>query len=400
MLEIMNGAHRSMMPTERRYSILRLKRKKAAAQIQERIQSLVSEARGQTMLFAYLRQNSRLYALAWKIGEWFKRHTFRGSAKSQDGERAAEGVFDAGVTRPPRSAMTRVISNDAFAKISVNFANDLAEIEAVAAAENKVVIAIGARGDELWPPYYSIHPPNWNVEEARSFDEALEQIEQSLHKGNLAHARSKLKAVMVKVPGHAYANFLMGKIYMKEGDWENAWNRLERAVDGDGFPHRGISQIGRNSRKFSIPAPRTLLYVDHIHAIRRLIADGVPPRLLMADWVHPNTLGHIVIGRHALCALSKFQAYSQLTKEAYCKALNGSSARRLLASLSEKMNVGAHDVSQAKQSIFRWAVLLARISAHPNSYYKIALENLKHAHPNFEQSAALKARVLTLKAFF
>ena len=64
------------------------------------------------------------------------------------------------------------------------------------------------------------------------------------------------------------------------------------------------------------------------------------------------------------------------------------------------LNVSLTDTIKSKKIIYRWAVLLSRISAHPEDFYKIAEDHLDYIYPNSSTDENDKLSILVLSALF
>ena len=64
-----------------------------------------------------------------------------------------------------------------------------------------------------------------------------------------------------------------------------------------------------------------------------------------------------------------------------------------------KFKISENNIVETRRVIYRWAILLSRISAHPEYFYKIAQENLKYYYPNYKSNEEEKVKYLVLSSF-
>ena len=175
---------------------------------------------------------------------------------------------------------------------------------------------------------------------------------------------------------------------------------LEKSVDEDGFPHRVLSKINILSNKISENFEDSLVYVDYPSIVKQLISSGYPYNKLFSDWIHPSILGHIIMGRSAVCNILKFQKLKSKESEDFCKILSVQDLEPMIESYKRTLNISLSDTIRSKKIIYRWAVLLSRVTAHPEDFYKIAEEHLYYMYPNFKTNQNDNLSILVLSALF
>ena len=361
-----------------------------------RINIASNEIHNKFNFFKLLEKKSRIYAIALKI----KYRLLDIYKKYVQNNNRVSFFSKSGLKRPNQSEKNKAFSNNQINKMFTEYQSDLLEIARLAEEKNKIVIIIGAVGNLLWPPYFSKHPEEMSKSDVKFLNYKLNKAKKYLKMGNLINAQNQISEILKISPNHAYANYSMGNTFKALGNWDKSWNFFKKSVDEDGFPHRALSKINILSKKITENFQDNLVYVDYPLIVRQLISSGYPHRKLFSDWVHPNTLGHIIMGRSAICKISKSQKFKSNETENFCKIPNIENLEPMLDNYKRALNISLSDTINSKKVIYRWAVLLSRISAHPEDFYKIAEEHLYYMYPNFKTNQSDKVSILVLSAFF
>jgi hypothetical protein len=364
------------------------------------LQSALHEIQNRFDLFGYLDRYSRIYAISWKILEKIKPHVSAALKESRSGRGGM--MSRAPVRRARLNEFVKATEEAVISKFGDLFAEDLDSIRELARKLKKTVIVVGINGDELWPPYFSVVPRTMAGKDVNQLNADLQRAESLINEGAKDDAQLLLNGALERAPKHAFANYLSGRLMIATGDPQAAWKFLETAVREDGFPHRALPNL--NDIAARIAAADTndnFIFVDHVTLVRTLIAKGTPVRHLMADWVHPSTFNHVLIAYEVLCALSSTDQYSRMIKSEFCHLpANSSAAKKMRGDIHRRMDITAGDRNRSMKAMYRWAVLLSRLSAHPSAFYKFAELSLQYQYPDVNSNAAVKARVETLRAVF
>ena len=350
-------------------------------------------------LFKFLESRSRIYAIISKIEYYFSNYLFKKlkkTTKKKDGS-----VFqETGLTRPVKSESNKVFSEKRIKEIPKKFGNDLKEIIQEIQKEKKFLIIVGAIGNELWPPYFSKHSDFLNSNDISILDSKLKDVENKIKNKNFLEAKKQIKEILINEVDHSYANFLMGKISMYLGQTDASWSYFEKAIDEDGFPHRNLSKINLLSKNQAEKSKDNVSYIDYPKVVRKLISENQSTENLFVDWVHPNSLGHIIIGKLISCEIIKHIKFISEKKNYSCDKLpDKNSFDSMYDYYKNKFKISENSIVETRRVIYRWAILLSRISAHPEYFYKIAQENLKYFYPNYKSNEEEKVKYLVLSSF-
>jgi hypothetical protein len=361
------------------------------------LQSALHEIHNKFDLFGYLDRYSRIYAISWKILEKIKPHISSALKESRGGIMSRKPVRRA---RP--SEYKKATEETAISMFGNLFADDLDSLRKQARKLKKTVIVVGINGDELWPPYFSVVPRTMAEKDVNQLNADLQRAESLINADAIDDAQLLLDNALEQAPKHAFANYLSGRLMLAKSDPQAAWKFLEIAVREDGFPHRALPVLNDVAAKIAAADTNDgFIFVDHVTLIRTLIAKGTPIRHLMADWMHPSTFNHVLIAYEVLCALSSTDKYSRMIKSEFCQLpASSSAAEKMRDDIHRRMVITTAERNRSMKAMYRWAVLLSRLSAHPSAFYKFAEPSLQHQYPDAKSNAAVNARVQTLRAVF
>ena len=350
-------------------------------------------------LFQFLESKSRIYAIMHKseyyLSNYLSKKLFK-NKKIKDGS-----IFqETGLIRPAKSEPNKAFSSKKIEEIPKKFDSDLKEIIKTIQKEKKFLILVGAIGNELFPPYFSQHSASLDSNNVDFLNNKLQEVEKNINNKDLHMAQKQVEEILINEPKHAYANFLMGKINMYLGKMETSWSYFEKAVDEDGFPHRNLSTINLLLKKQAEKNKANVSYINYPKIVRKLITNNESNESFFVDWVHPNNLGHIIIGKLASCEIAKHIKLPISEKKTYCKqTINKDSLDTMYNYYKQKFNITENNIIETRKVIFRWAILLSRISAHPEYFYKTAKQNLKYYYSKYESDEKEKVKYLVLYSF-
>jgi len=346
--------------------------------------------------FKFLERKSRIYSISLKL-----KYKLLGAYKNYIKDDNTVSAFaSSGLERPAQSESKKAFSKNQINQTSKKYEDDLLEIARLAKKKDKVVIVIGPVANIFWPPYFSKYSEELSKLSVKFLDNNLNKASKNLKNKNFSSARNQIEEALKISPNHSYANYLMGTFFKDQRNWNKSWDFFSKSVDEDGFPHRASSKINVLSKKVVKNFKNNLAYVDYPAIIKTLISNGYEHRKLFSDWVHPTALGHIIIGRSAVCEISKFKSFKMNNANNFCKVLSVEDLEPMLDSYKTNLNISLSDTINSKRVIYRWAVLLSRISAHPKKFYKIAEEHLGYIYPNLNNNQNHKLSFLVLSAFF
>ena len=97
---------------------------------------------------------------------------------------------------------------------------------------------------------------------------------------------------------------------MSLGKMETSWSYFEKAVDEDGFPHRNLSSVNLLFKNQAEKNKVNVSYINYPKIVRKLITNNDSNERFFVDWVHPNNLGHIIIGKLTSCEIAKYIKFS------------------------------------------------------------------------------------------
>ena len=201
------------------------------------------------------------------------------------------------MTRPAISEQNKAFSSKKIEEIPKKFDSDLKEIIKIIQKEKKFLILVGVIGNELFPPYFSQHSATLNSNDVDFLNNKIKELEKNIINKDFQIAKKKVEEILLNEPRHAYANFLMGKINMSLGKMETSWSYFEKAVDEDGFPHRNLSSVNLLFKNQAEKNKVNVSYINYPKIVRKLITNNDSNERFFVDWVHPNNLGHIIIGK-------------------------------------------------------------------------------------------------------
>lgn len=99
--------------------------------------------------------------------------------------------------------------------------------------------------------------------QAESINQQYEQASKDFDDGKLIQAQSLLKALLKMAPQHEKANTLLGIIYFRQGDMENANNYLAKVVDPE-LSHGALNDIFALTQLKSSHSSEILAYLQQI----------------------------------------------------------------------------------------------------------------------------------------
>jgi len=351
-------------------------------------------------LFKFLESRSRIYAIIFKIEYHSSNYLFKKLTKNTK-KRVVSFFQETGLTRPAISEPNKVFSDKRIKEIPKKFGNNLKEIIQEIQKEKKFLIIVGVIGNELWPPYFSKHSDFLNRNDISILDSKLKDVENKIKNKNFLEAKKQIKEILINEVDHSYANFLMGKIDMYSGKVESSWSYFEKAVDEDGFPHRSLSKINLISKNLAKKNKGKVLYIDFPKVVRKLLSDDPSNNSIFVDWVHPSSLGHIIIGNLISCEIIKHIKFKSNEEKYLCsKIKENNNFETTYNYYKKKFKITSSNIVETRKVIYRWAVLSSRISAHPEYYYKIAQENIKYYYPHYESKKEQIVKYLVLSSFF
>ena len=355
-----------------------------------KIAKALADARGDIDLIESIRRSSRIYAVAWKVSIKLTQLLTKSIAIGAN-ERGI--INDPRAQRPPPTAAIKTLSLEEIDRFLKNFAEDLAAVRNAARQQNKLVIVVGASGDETWPPHFSLRPSGFDDRESDELDTALVSAGDHLVNGRIADAQQLLSPILPRAPRHAFANHLLGQMVAATGDMASSWRHREIAIDEDGFPVRAHSATRHAAAAI---ADEQFVYIPHPELVRTLIDQGMTARDMWPDIVHPSSLNHAIIVRGVLCAMDRAGRVAGMRK--FCEPIDADRARDLRRRYFSEMNIKPEETRQAHADVYRWGVLLSRISAHPRAYYASADWSLDMLHSDAANNSSSRATLYARRA--
>jgi tetratricopeptide (TPR) repeat protein len=185
-----------------------------------------------------------------------------------------------------------IVSSEVKEEVLRNFENQLLLIAQKAQEKNIPLIVSTAAGN------VSEFHPNRSVcdidaSSQAQFIETMEQAAAYYQNGLYSEAILSFKKAQTLCPTFSFLSFRMGQTYEAMGQFEEAWNFYQEALDFDGMPIRATSRQNDAIRKLSM-YPTTYV-VDSVAALRKVSANGLIGFNTMIDGHHPNLHGYITI---------------------------------------------------------------------------------------------------------
>ena len=348
-------------------------------------------------LFKFLESKSRIYAILFKVNYYISKIFTKNIEEEKD-----DSFFkETGLVRPKISELNKAFSDKKIDQIPQKFESDLKKIIKNIKKEKKFLILVGVSGNEFWPPFFSKLSKNLSNSEVNFLNAKFTSIEKNIKTKNFLQAQKETEEILFKEPDHAYANFLMGKISIKLDKIEASWNYLEKAIDEDGFPIRSLSKINHLLKKQSALNDKNVSYVDFPKVIRKITVNNPSNPALFEDWVHPKVLSHIIIGRLSSCEIIKHIKLETAKTKYFCdKSVEYKNLETIYGYYKKKFKISEKNIIEARKKIYRWIILVSRISAHPEHFYKIAERNLIYQYPNYKNGQDDTVKYLILSSFF
>jgi tetratricopeptide (TPR) repeat protein len=229
----------------------------------------------------------------------------------------------------------------------------------------------------------------------------IERARVLINRRSYTEATALLRAAIEIAPRHALAHFLLGRILMAEEAWDDAWRHLDTAIAEDGFPHRAVPTINARARVVAKHSDGAVIFIEHVNRLRHLISNGMAPRQLMADWVHPSFLNHALIAAEVICTLKGIEQFMDRLQQAPCALpADKVEAEAMRERLRRSMNVTPVEIASAKSAIYRWAVLLSRLTSTPEAFYTFAAQTVDSFYYENRNAPRTRARVAALEAYF
>ena len=350
-------------------------------------------------LFKFLESKSRIYSIISKTEYYLSNYLSKKNIKNAKSKNGS--IFqETGLIRPAISEPNKAFSDKRIEKIPQRFEADLKEIIETLQKDKKFLILVGSVGNELFPPYFSKYSSASSINKVTLLNNKIHNVENNMKNKNFQLAKKQLKEILIEEPKHSYANFLMGKIDMYSGKVESSWSYFEKAVDEDGFPHRSLSKINLISKNLAEKNKDKVIYIDFPKVVRKLLSDDPSNNSIFVDWVHPSSLGHIIIGNLTSCEIIKHIKFKSNEEEYLCSKTKGNyNYETNYNYYKKKFKITTSNIVETKKVIYRWAILLSRISAHPEYFYKIAQENIKYFYPHFKSKKEQIVKYLVLSSF-
>ena len=350
-------------------------------------------------LFKFLESKSRIYSIISKTEYYLSNYLSKKNIKNTKSKNGS--MFqETGLIRPAISEPNKAFSDKRIEKIPQRFEADLKEIIETLQKDKKFLILVGTVGNELFPPYFSKYSGASSINEVTLLNNKIHNVENNMKNKNFQLAKKQVKEILIEEPKHSYANFLMGKIDMYSGKVESSWSYFEKAVDEDGFPHRSLSKINLISKNLAEKNKGKVEYIDFPKVVRKLLSDDPSNNSIFVDWVHPSSLGHIIIGNLTSCEIIKHIKFKSNEEEYLCsKTKENNNFETTYNYYKKKFKITSSNIIETKKAIYRWAILLSRISAHPEYFYKIAQENIKYYYPHYKSQKEQIVKYLVLSSF-
>lgn len=222
-----------------------------------------------------------------------------------------------------------------------NFENDLTQIAELISKKDKRLIMMAEITDQFWKPGFSIFSTKTTDEQKiqiqKLYNEATMFYEAKKYKESI----SKIKAALAIDHEPAILHHYLGLNYYYSGKKAEAKLELAESVAKDPWHAKANKLHYAIQEKLSKADPLHLSYVDPSEDFYRLYDLGLASPEIFSDFMHPNFLGHIVLGKNLLCRVRELIEAKKNICDDFLK-----NPRDLLRAYQEKLNVTPFDQSE------------------------------------------------------
>lgn len=184
---------------------------------------------------------------------------------------------------PPGSA--------SIARCRLNWQQNMADIFALAKSRNIPVMWCPVPVNiKDCPPFLS-DDSRLSEQEKKELNELINQISES----GAAARMEQLKAWQAKFPQHALLNYLQGQAFLSAGNFVEARNRLNQALENDCFIVRATTAV--NDMATQVAKETGAIISDVSKAFEQASDNGLTGSNLVYDHVHLTDMGHYIAAK-------------------------------------------------------------------------------------------------------
>ena len=174
----------------------------------------------------------------------------------------------------------------------------------LAEEKGETIIVSSDALDDGYAPMFPTHKSGLTAEELSVFDEAFQRGLVMYRGGDFTGA---IEPFMIAngIDGQAaILNYMLGRSYKSLGDTSLGRAYIRKSIDNDGRLQRSPDSLHRISEQVAREFSR-VHYVDSVQKFEDALYRGISVDELFMDFQHPNGIGHIIIARNFLDAMSQ-----------------------------------------------------------------------------------------------
>ena len=272
-----------------------------------------------------------------------------------------------------------------------NFEADLRDIAKLAEQKGKTIIISSVPSHNGYMPSFSTHKPGLTAEELNAFDNAYQRGLDKYKRGDFQGAVEYFSVANDIDDQTAILNYMLGRSYLNMGDGPRSRPYIRRSIDNDGLILRSPSSLHRISesvaREYS-----SVHYVDAAQRFEDALDSGISIDELFMDFQHPNAIGHVIITRNFLSAMSKVDSLKSFPTRG--ENFDPGDLREELSSY----NVPLWNERRTRFHNTDWHLGAARSPADPSTMLNAATRHITDFYELTEKTPADEALTLLVRA--
>ena len=331
----------------------------------------------------WIRTHSRIIAITSKINtKYIEPHVPSGDSA------------DVALYRPPRPQLfepEKAVPPWVRKAIDDNFEADLRELAELAEKKGKTIIIFSVPSHDGYMPSFSTHRDGLAVEELNAFDDTYRRGLDKFERGDFEGAIEDFLIANNIDDQTSILNYMLGRSYLNLGDASRGRQYIRISIDNDGVLLRSPSSLHRISESVASEYS-SVHYVDIVRQFEKALDNGVSIDDLFMDFQHPNAIGHIIIARNFLSAMSKLEPFKSFPLPA--ENLDPENLRQELSSY------GAPPWVERRMSFYRarWHISLAQGFADPSALLNEATRHITDFYENTEKTPADEVLTILVRA--